>query len=292
MTKQSSKQQEFEELEKIRRLALQAIYLDDELYETFVLKGGNALSIVYGIGQRTSLDLDFSIEEDLKDIQKTKGVITTQLKRIFGQEGYTTFDENLKRKPKKQQEPEWWGGYAFTFKIISTKKFAELGINKSRIQALAPSTPGEKKTFKIDISKYEHCEREEHSLNNVEIRVYPLSLIVAEKLRALCQQTEDYQSRFGGKKLKPRARDFYDIHTILQSQKIEFQSKEFKEKLQNVFQKKEVPLALLMEIKEKKDFYLSDWPSVVNSIQSPLDFDIYFQFVTEKIEELEMFWNK
>jgi len=47
--------------EKIRRLTITALFSDDVLFEQLVLKGGNAMSLVLGISQRASLDLDFSL---------------------------------------------------------------------------------------------------------------------------------------------------------------------------------------------------------------------------------------
>jgi predicted nucleotidyltransferase component of viral defense system len=44
---------------EIRRIAITAIFSDDFLFERVVLKGGNALSLALGLGNRTSLDLDF-----------------------------------------------------------------------------------------------------------------------------------------------------------------------------------------------------------------------------------------
>ncbi len=49
------------DFDEIRRLTITALFSDDELYEQIVLKGGNAISLVYGYSSRGSLDLDFSI---------------------------------------------------------------------------------------------------------------------------------------------------------------------------------------------------------------------------------------
>ncbi|MCZ2147286.1 MAG: nucleotidyl transferase AbiEii/AbiGii toxin family protein [Bryobacterales bacterium] len=38
------------------------------LLECLVLKGGNALNLVYGLTTRTSLDLDFSMSADFDDL--------------------------------------------------------------------------------------------------------------------------------------------------------------------------------------------------------------------------------
>jgi hypothetical protein len=43
-------------LDKIKRLVIVALVADDELMETLVLKGGNAISIAYGVGNGVPLE--------------------------------------------------------------------------------------------------------------------------------------------------------------------------------------------------------------------------------------------
>jgi len=53
--------------------------------------------------------------------------------------------------------------------------------------------PGHKKTFEIDISKYEYCGgKTQKEYEGYKIYVYSLEMIIFEKLRAICQQTEEY----------------------------------------------------------------------------------------------------
>ncbi|MCK5293065.1 MAG: hypothetical protein KAJ49_00310 [Arcobacteraceae bacterium] len=55
---------------EIRKLAIQAIYLNDDLSDILVLKGGNVLSILE-LTRRGSYDLDFSLyESTLEDERK------------------------------------------------------------------------------------------------------------------------------------------------------------------------------------------------------------------------------
>lgn len=51
----------------VRRLVLRGICSSPLLVSQLVLKGGNALAMIYDVGGRTSLDLDFSIASDFKD---------------------------------------------------------------------------------------------------------------------------------------------------------------------------------------------------------------------------------
>jgi predicted nucleotidyltransferase component of viral defense system len=80
---------------KIRRTTIIALFADDELSERLTLKGGNALSLIHGITSRTSLDLDFSIEEDFPDFKDAKARIFRTLKDRFDSQGYIVFDEKL-----------------------------------------------------------------------------------------------------------------------------------------------------------------------------------------------------
>ena len=44
----------------VRRIVIIAMFADDTLFNQLVLKGGNALNLIYGIGDRSSLDVDLS----------------------------------------------------------------------------------------------------------------------------------------------------------------------------------------------------------------------------------------
>ena len=106
-------------LEEIRRRILIALFSDDELMDTLVLKGGNALALVHKIGSRASVDMDFSIEAPFADLEKTRVRIFETLRREFGSIGYVIFDEKFALKPslRAQDQPEWWGGYIVEFKL-------------------------------------------------------------------------------------------------------------------------------------------------------------------------------
>ncbi|MGA3084518.1 MAG: nucleotidyl transferase AbiEii/AbiGii toxin family protein [Thermodesulfobacteriota bacterium] len=54
-------------LTKIKQLTIIALFSDDFLMERLVLKGGNAIDLIYKISSRASIDLDFSIALDFKE---------------------------------------------------------------------------------------------------------------------------------------------------------------------------------------------------------------------------------
>ena len=85
----------------IRRRIIVALVSDDTLFDQLVLKGGNAISLIYGFGNRASLDLDFSIENDFKDLEDSKRRIFTALEEKFGEIGFTVFDKKFSPRPQR-----------------------------------------------------------------------------------------------------------------------------------------------------------------------------------------------
>ena len=82
-------------LEEVRRRILIALFSDDELMDALVLKRGNALALIYKVGSRASLDMDFSIKNDFDDIDKAGRRIIAALKQELGRAGYVLFDERF-----------------------------------------------------------------------------------------------------------------------------------------------------------------------------------------------------
>jgi hypothetical protein len=116
------------DLDEIRKVTITALFSDDSLLDQIVLKGGNALSLVYAISSRSSLDLDFSIEGDFADIEDTKARIFKALKDRFSSVGLVVFDETFEPKPAPPDENqnERWGGYQLIFKLIEISKHAAM----------------------------------------------------------------------------------------------------------------------------------------------------------------------
>lgn len=178
--------------EEIRRITIIALFSDDELIDQLVLKGGNALRLIHKISSRTSLDLDFSLATDFEDLDDARTRIFRALKDRFDSHGYVVFDEQLKRKPQLDgpDRRPWWGGYELKFKIIEKKKYRQLS-NHPEKRSLDAQTvgPGQRRVFRVDLSKYEYTDgKEEFELDDYTIYVYSLEMVVAEKLRAICQQ--------------------------------------------------------------------------------------------------------
>ena len=60
---------DFDKLRFIRKLVLIAIFSDDDLMDTFVVKGGSAIDLIYKLDARASVDIDLSMENDFSEAE-------------------------------------------------------------------------------------------------------------------------------------------------------------------------------------------------------------------------------
>jgi len=177
-----------------------------------------------------------------------------------------------------------------SFKIIETAKYdAYYGDQGRTRREAAVVGPLNQRVFKVQISKYEHCVgKREVEFDDYSIYVYTPEMLAIEKLRAICQQMPEYTRR--GHQ-GPRARDFYDIHTILIATGVSLNSPANLQLIADIFQAKEVDLKLIGKIGENREFHRPDWPSVELSVTGELkEFDFYFDFVLEQVKLLESLW--
>jgi hypothetical protein len=280
------------ELSEIRRIAITAMFADDYLLDRVVLKGGNALNLIYGVGTRASLDLDFSIEADFPDPDEARDRIFRALRARFDSAGYVVFDETFAPRPavaKATQSPRW-GGYLVEFKLTSRELFDRLhrDVNALRRQSLVIG-PAQMKVFTIDLSRYEYCEQKrECELDDFIIYVYTPEMIAVEKVRAICQQMPEYAVNTHH---HPRARDFYDIALVIRECSVTFAAPELHQLVRDIFAAKEVPLSLIGHIDRHREFHRADWPKVEQAVAEQLAaFDDYFDFVVTETAKLQPLW--
>lgn len=284
---------------KVKRIALIALASDDELVKTLVLKGGNAIDLAYrpqsDTMSRTSYDLDYSIDdgdfsEDEISISKR---IEATLTQTFLENEYIIIDYKFLNKPKKIREEvaDFWGGYKVEFKVIDKKVYDEHKGNIDKLRRGAVSVnPDDSPVFELEFSKFEHVgQKVAIDVDGYKIYVYTPEMIVFEKLRAICQQIPEYKEVIATFSPRARARDFYDIHLIIEMHAIDPSTRENKELIQNVFQAKKVPLYFIKEIRNNKAIHADNWQSVKDTI-SPYeklqDFDHYFNFVVDTFEDI------
>jgi hypothetical protein len=142
-------------LDKIKRLTLKALMHDDQLMYGLVLKGGNALQLVYEITDRASMDIDFSIEGDFSelDFQRIDGILNVLLNEQFQTEKLIAFDIKFIEKPKANKE-KIWKGYNIEFKVTHEKDWYDDDLEKTRREAIKIIDQSTK--FSVDISSFEY----------------------------------------------------------------------------------------------------------------------------------------
>jgi predicted nucleotidyltransferase component of viral defense system len=286
--------------EFIRRLTIQALSSDDELFESLVLKGGNLLSLVYGLNNRASSDLDYSLrgEIDSETMMRYQEKMRQNLEVIFRQNALEIFDYRFTEKPKTPLDPflaSFWGGYCLEFKAIEKARFDQMGGNHEALRrhALRMTPDGKSsQTMEVEFSKFEYTESAEiKTVDGYAVRVYSPTLVVCEKLRAICQQMPEYQAIIKSQKARPRPRDFFDIYHVAENWKVDFTDPETRGILQHVFECKRVPLDLLNKVgsQETHDFHeraFIELSSVVEKGKKLESFLFYFDYVKGLINPL------
>jgi predicted nucleotidyltransferase component of viral defense system len=290
---------DIEVLNKIKRLALIGLFVDDYFLDKLVFKGGNALDLIHRIAHRGSIDLDFSIEEDFdqKNIEIIKSKLKKGLKSTFNENGFEFFDFDFSERPANldSERKEFWGGYQILFKVIEAEKYDQVSTTQANLRRNAIEVGFQKeRKFRIDISKHEYCQGKlQTKLDGYTIYVYPLEMILIEKIRAICQQLPAYKKIKKSNSVSARARDFFDIYTIWEYRNINLLSPENIELLKAIFAAKKVPLSYMGELYQTREDHRSDFKSVEDTVgpnTNLKEFDFYFDYVIDKLKYLEPLW--
>ncbi len=286
---------------EVKRKAIEALASDSLLGSRLFFKGGSLLELVYGIGLRSSIDLDYSIDGDFlaSELLEIPDRVSRRLTAGFAPLNVRVFDVRFTPRPAEvsAELSPFWGGYRVEFKIISTARATALGadVEAMRREAIAVG-PGFQRTLEIDISKHEHCgEHEVLRIGNERLLTYSPRLVVAEKLRAICQQMPEYRAVVRSRGARPRARDFFDIALLVERFSLALATPEFRVLLGRVFEAKRVAIELLWRVETTREFHRPDFESVLATVPAGIEvlgFDEYFDAVGLEIERLKPLWNQ
>jgi hypothetical protein len=285
-------------LNKIKILAVQAMFSDDDLLEQLVLKGGNAMALVHQISARASVDLDFSLKQDFgDDVAGAEARIHKALTETFRASRYEVFDFRMIEKPKAISEDmrDFWGGYAVEFKLASADVFAEHHEDMEVLRRRAVNL-GQGTKFLIDISRFEYVDdKQPVDFEGYMIYVYSPVMIVCEKLRAICQQMPEYgpfikRDRAGS----ARPRDFVDIFVLMEALHLDLTTDQAAQILKSMFDVKKVPLAFLSKVADVYEFHRAGFAAVEATVTPGFDlqeFRFYFDYVLALIDKLKPTWD-
>jgi len=286
-----------DKLEAIKKIALVAMFSDDELMERLVLKGGNAMDLVHRVNSRASIDLDFSMSDDFEAPAQALARVQRALEHTFELEGYVAFDIRMAARPGKipDELAKFWGGYLVEFKLISRSRAMDVGMDVDTMRREAILL-GQGSRFTIDISRFEYTAgKQEAEVDGYQIYVYSPEMIVCEKLRAICQQMPDYGAIIQrSNKANERARDFIDIHALTKMFAVDLSTHRARETVQEMFRLKRVPLSFLSQIPQMRAFHAAGFDAVKATMKAGVElqsFDFYFDFVVDQARQLEPLWN-
>lgn len=256
-------------LERIKILAVQAMFSDDDLVEKLVLKGGNAMVLIHRISARSSVDLDFSLEQDFgDDVVEVAARIQRLLTESFKTDGFHLFDFEMIEKPKAISEDmkDFWGGYELIFKLATAAAYADYGGDLDALRKRALNL-GRGTKFSLDISRFEYVEdKQPADLEGYTIYVYSPVMIVCEKLRAICQQMPEYGPIIKrGRAGSARPRDFVDIFVLMEKLGLDVGSDKGQQILRSMFAVKKVPLQFLSKVAETYEFHAAGYPAAYST---------------------------
>lgn len=288
--------EQIDTLERIKKLTVTAMFSDDELYDHLVLKGGNAMDLVHRLSSRASVDLDFSMKHDFPEgVDAFRDRIERALTGTFRIDGYEVFDVKMEEKPHHLTDDmaDFWGGYCVEFKVATSLMYEKYSKDISELRKYAIKIAQGSK-FLIDISRFEYVDqKQEVDFDGYRIFVYSPEMIVCEKLRAICQQMEEYDPIIKrGRARSSRARDFLDIYVLVHKLRLDISSPQNLEILIEMFKIKRVPLELLEKIEVQREFHRISFPSVRDTVKAGMEiegFDFYFDYVLELVEKLKPF---
>ncbi|MDT2559258.1 nucleotidyl transferase AbiEii/AbiGii toxin family protein [Lactococcus petauri] len=144
---------------------------------------------------------------------------------------------------------------------------------------------------RTDLSYDEYVENKlDYDLDGTKIYLYSPIMIVYEKIRASCQQLDEYPLTTN----KTRARDLYDIYkSLTNSKQMELREQVLSVEnfyiLENIFRVKEVPFSLMKKLETKKEDLKIDYEEKVLpqvSSRNQEDFEFIFDYNQKLFNDL------
>ena len=185
---------------EIRSLVIVALFSEDQLLDQLVLKGGNAINLIYGYGSRSSLGRRLLDRRRLSLIpMKPETYCYGLYGQGFTRGGHEIFDFEFPEKTfvTKDWTPTTGGeGIRLSSKSLSVLDFEqirrEFRRNASRTAIeIGPAAPTDiPSRFSASMNSAGKSGRRNFRIT--QSFVYTPEMLSLEKLRAICQQMEEY----------------------------------------------------------------------------------------------------
>ena len=132
------------------------MFSDDTLMQNLVLKGGNALDLIYKLSARSSVDVDFSMQGDFPGGREAfRDKVQASLTQTYAEAGLRAFDFKVEDRPENIRESlkSFWGGYNIDFKLIEEAKYKQFSDDLEALRRNAIDL-GKGSQFLIDVSRH------------------------------------------------------------------------------------------------------------------------------------------
>lgn len=266
-------------IERIKETILTALYTHFELKDKFALKGGSALDMAYKLSGRPSMDIDLSMRDDFADPATIAELVNKVFTRAFDEKGFVVLDYSFTARPEIASDPIW-GGYEIRFKILAHELDRTLSDQRARQRHAVQYGSKLQQNIIIQISKHEYYHSTVIVINTIPTQVYTPQMVCIEKLRALCQQMNEYTLNTTR---HPRARDFYDIVLLQEHYTMNVTDTDFVRDVIASFASKKVPLSLLPHLEQYREYHRRDFTAVLQTIPSGSkeirSYDVFFDRV-------------
>ena len=237
-----------------------------EFKNHLLLKGGNLLYSIQGNTARPTVDIDFSGNKISNDIEEIKKMFL-QILAIETNDGVIFNAETLNASEINEQNQYTGVRVKVIAQLANIKQNIQIDIGFGDVITPAPQTlhyPILLEDFEVPI-----------------IQAYTIETVIAEKLQAIIILAQ----------LNSRMKDFYDIYSLLKSEKINFEV--VKEAITQTFNNRNTPVNF-DSIVFKEEFYtdanrLKMWNSFLTKIKAE---EIPFEIVVKRIEKLVLEINK
>jgi predicted nucleotidyltransferase component of viral defense system len=231
-----------------------------EFKNHLLLKGGNLLYSIQGDIARPTVDVDFSgniISNDIEEIKK----IFLQILTIKSNDGVIFNAETLHASEINEQNQYTGVRVKVIAQLANIKQNIQIDIGFGDVITPAPQTlhyPILLEDFEVPV-----------------IQAYTIETVIAEKLQAIIILAQ----------LNSRMKDFYDIYSLLKSEKINLEV--VKEAITQTFNNRNTPVNF-DSIVFKEEFYtdanrLKMWKAFLTKIKAE---SISFETVIKTIEQL------
>lgn len=270
------------------------------------------MNLVYNVHNRVSVDLDLSLESPIlpHEYVRLETELDHNFDETFSKEKYKVLNSRLEIRSlnlhNKFSSENLFNPkeilYKYAFQLMDLHEYEEIynppGRTKKQKEARCRESiielPNKKNFFEIDF-KWEGpiIEKQEYEINTYTLEVPSPFVLLCKKMIGILAHSPNIGNT-PEKFKRARSQDFFDIHSLIDSQMIHLQDLIQPNKL-NIFQtmltEKNIETSSLKDLKKHYEFHQSNFAdSVRNMSLFPLkSFNYYFDFIIHLIDYMYPF---